>query len=161
MQQLTSNTSLLAAICSFVTVRTLVNPASLPIKRIVFYHFASALLLHRIWRKFYRFAILTEKEFDFFLTNIAATIHQHSSVGLIEESHMRTTCHSSLNIISGQNSRWRKERHHQIVNDFVMENYDEQYWCTCPMWSRSLWFFISSFSTLFHRSVNDTNVNSE
>lgn len=115
LQQLTSNSSLLAAICSLVTVRTLVNPASLPIKRVVFYHFTSALLLHRAWRKFSYYNTVTEREFELFLTSIAASIHQNSSVGLIEFFSIRGVCYSSLKMTPKQNSRWRQ----QIVNDFA------------------------------------------
>jgi hypothetical protein len=63
-QQLVSNSSLLAAICGLVTIKALINPFSLLDKRIVFYHFTSALILHRVWKMPKNSTIVTEKEFE-------------------------------------------------------------------------------------------------
>jgi len=117
LQQLTSNSTLLAAICGLVTVQTLVNPFSPISKRVVFYHFTSTLMLHRSWKNLKSSAILTEKEIECLLIDIAAYIHQHSSFGFIEEFDMRLQCRSSLKIAfeEKENTRWNRK----IANDFV------------------------------------------
>jgi hypothetical protein len=63
--------------------------------------------------------IVTEKEFECLLIDIAAYIHQHSSIGFIEDFDMRLKCRSSLKILSAEkeNTRWNR----QIINNFVFK----------------------------------------